>query len=434
MVTLENIQQKIISLGDDQQDYWQWTAVALALAGAIGISLLLKKTLLARGSKCQVTLKRFFDPGKKVGTTPVIFALLLWFTWAIRHSWSNKLIANGAPPLPCEYLYTVTLLVSAYAIYCITTAVSKGKLVPQLIGGGLLFLFTLHLFGWLDPLSTGLKTIRIPLGSVDIQLWAIFSAIAALFILLWLVGLATRFLDAFIVTRDDIPPSIKVLIGKATRLSLYVAATVGALKIGGVPLGGLAVFSGALGVGLGFGLQKVISNLVSGVIILLDKSIKPGDVIEIEGTFGWINSLRTRYISVITRDRKEILIPNEDFVTNKVINWSFTDRVVRIKANVGVSYDTDVPKAIEICENAAKSISRVLKTPEPSCLFIEFGDSSINLQIRFWINDAPNGVSNVQSEVLLAIWKAFKENDIQIPFPQRDIHIKSGHLPEISST
>ena len=194
-------------------------------------------------------------------------------------------------------------------------------------------------------------------------------------------------------------------------------------------LTGLAVLSGAIGVGLGFGLQKVVSNLVSGVIILLDKSIKPGDVIEIEGSFGWINSIRTRYISVITRDRKEILIPNEDFVTNKVVNWSFTDRIVRIKADVGVSYNADVPEAIRICTEAASQIPRVLTDPAPSTLLMEFGDSSINLQVRFWIEDAPQGVSNIRSEVLLAVWQAFRDNNIEIPFPQRDLHIKSGNLP-----
>ena len=170
---------------------------------------------------------------------------------------------------------------------------------------------------------------------------------------------------------------------------------------------------------------------MSGVIILLDKSIKPGDVIEIDGTFGWINSIRTRYISVITRDRKEILIPNEDFVTNKVVNWSFTDRIVRIKADVGVSYCTDIPEAIEICKNAIKGIPRVLNDPLPNCLMMGFGDSSIDLQIRFWIDDAPQGVSNIRSEVLLAVWKAFKEHNIHIPFPQRDLHIKSEQVPAL---
>lgn len=426
MINWQAIQQQLYSFVDDRQDYWQWTAIGLCLLGAIGISILLKRTLLKQGSKFQKVLRRFFDPGKSIPAIPLTCCLLLWITWAVRSNWSAALIAEGGEALPCSYIYTTTLLISAFVLYQIATAVSKGSLAPKFLGGGMLIIFALHLFGWLDPLSAGLRTINLPLGSIDINLWAILSAIMALFVLLWLVALSTRFLDAFVRTRNDIPPSIKVLMGKATRLILYTIAILGALKIGGVPLGGLAIFSGALGLGLGFGLQKVISNLISGVIILLDKSIKPGDVIEIEGTYGWINTLRTRYISVITRDRKEILIPNEDFVTNKVVNWSFTDRTVRIKANIGVSYSTDVPKAIEICTDAIKEIPRVLKTPEPTCLLMEFGDSSINLQARFWINDAPQGVSNVRSQVMLAVWEAFRANNIEIPFPQRDLHIKSG--------
>ena len=220
-------------------------------------------------------------------------------------------------------------------------------------------------------------------------------------------------------------PTIKVLVTKSSRLILYVSAILISLKVSGVDLGALAFFSGALGLGLGFGLQKVISNLVSGIIILLDESIKPGDVIEIEGTYGWINTLRTRYVSVLTRDRKEILIPNEDFVTNKVVNWSFSDKDVRIKADVGIDYGADVEKAIEYCEQAARKSTRVLENPAPKCLLIGFGDSSVNLQIRFWINDASDGVANVRSEVLLEVWRLFKENGVNIPFPQREILIKN---------
>lgn len=429
MIDWESIQQNLLRLVDDRQDYWQWGAIGICLAGAIALSVLLSRTVFHPDSRLQKILKRFFDPGKRIAGTPVIFCLLLWITWAVRSTWSAKLVEQGSAALPCSYIYTTTLLVTAFVLYQIATAVSKGSAAPKFLGGGMLIIFALHLFGWLDPLSEAMQSISLPLGSIDINLWSILSAFVALFILLWLVSLSTKFIDAFVRTRNDIPPSIKVLIGKASRLTLYIAAIVGALKIGGVPLGGLAIFSGALGLGLGFGLQKVISNLVSGVIILLDKSIKPGDVIEIEGTFGWINSLRTRYISVITRDRKEILIPNEDFVTNKVINWSFTDRIVRIKADVGVSYSTDVPEAIRICKEAVATIPRVLKNPEPNCLLMGFKDSSIDLQVRFWINDAPQGVSNIRSEVLLAVWKAFRDNKIEIPYPQRDLHIKSGNLP-----
>ena len=431
MINWESIQTNLLELVDDRQDYWQWAAITICLLGAITISILLSRTVFHPSAKLQRVLKRFFDPGKRIAGTPVIFCFLLWVTWAVRSTWSANLVEQGSAALPCSYIYTTTLLVTAFVLYQIATAVSKGSAAPKFLGGGMLFIFALHLFGWLDPLSTALQNISLPLGSLEINLWSILSAIVALLLLLWLVSLSTKFIDAFVKTREDIPPSIKVLIGKASRFTLYITAIVGALKIGGVPLGGLAIFSGALGLGLGFGLQKVISNLVSGVIILLDKSIKPGDVIEIDGTFGWINTLRTRYISVITRDRKEILIPNEDFVTNRVINWSFTDRVVRIKADVGVSYSTDVPEAIRICKEAVRTIPRVLKSPEPNCLLMGFGDSSIDLQVRFWINDAPQGVSNIRSEVLLAIWKALKDNNIEIPFPQRDLHIKSG-LPSPS--
>ncbi|MCP5536539.1 MAG: mechanosensitive ion channel [Akkermansiaceae bacterium] len=429
MINFTAIQQTLLNLFDDRQDYWQWAAIGLCLLGAIAVAVLLRKTLFSEGSHSQMVLKRFFDPGKKISGVPSIFCLLLWITWAARSNMSIKLVEDGHTAIPCGYIYTTTLLVTAFVVYQIATAVSKGRSAPKILSGGMLVIFALHLFGWLVPLSEALQSISLPLGSIEINLWAIVSAIAALFLLLWLAGLSTRFIDAIIKPRSDIPPSIKVLVGKATRFFIYIAAIVGALKIGGVPLGGLAIFSGALGLGIGFGLQKVISNLVSGVIILLDKSIKPGDVIEIEGTFGWINSIRTRYISVITRDRKEILIPNEDFVTHKVVNWSFTDRVVRVRADVGVSYDTDVVEAIRICAEAASEIPRVLKDPAPSCLLIGFGDSSIDLQVRFWIDDAPQGVSNVRSEVLLAVWRAFRDNGIEIPFPQRDLHIKSSNLP-----
>ncbi len=425
--------QSLRQLVDDTQDYWQWSAVALCLTGAVGISYILRKKVFHHGSQCHVVITRFFNPGKQISLIPAIFCILLWITWAARSQWSNQLVLEGGDSIPSNFIFTAALLVSALVIYQLANAVSKGRSAPKFLGGTMLVLFTLQLFGWLEPLSKALRSIKLPLGSIELNLWEMLSAIAALFVLLWLVSLSIRFIDSILKPRTDIPPSIKVLIGKGSRLTLYIIAVVGALKIGGVPLGGLAIFSGALGLGLGFGLQKVISNLVAGVIMLLDKSIKPGDVIEIEGTFGWINSLRSRYISVITRDRKEILIPNEDFITNKVINWSFTDRVVRIRADVGVSYSTDVPEALRICKEAAMGIPRVLSNPEPTCLLKEFGDSSINLQIRFWIDDAPQGVSNVRSEVLLAVWKAFREHNIEIPFPQRDIHIKSDHFTRVSN-
>ena len=215
------------------------------------------------------------------------------------------------------------------------------------------------------------------------------------------------------------------LLGKILRSLLVFISFVIALSTIGLDLTSFALLGGAVGVGIGFGLQKVVSNLVSGLILLIDRSIKPGDVIEIEGTYGWINSLRARYASVITRDGKEHLIPNEDLITNRVINWSFSDRNVRVRVPVGISYDSNPRLAIELCLQAAKSTSRTLMDPEPKCLLTGFGDNSIDLELRFWIDDPSNGVGNVRSAVLLSIWDKFNENNIEIPYPQRDVRIRN---------
>ena len=156
--------------------------------------------------------------------------------------------------------------------------------------------------------------------------------------------------------------------------------------------------------------------------------MQPGDVIEIDGTYGWINNLRTRYVSVITRDGTEHLIPNEDLITQHVINWTFTDNKIRIKVGFGISYDADPHQAIPLAIEAAKAVDRVLDNPNPVCNLTEFGDNSVNFELRFWISDPINGVGNVKSKVLLNLWDALKENNIEIPFPQRDLHIRSSSI------
>ena len=430
MPYLSSILETIVSFLETPQNYWQWITILICAVAAFIISRFFDKTIFRPGSPFCRFCVRFFNPGERVGRIPIFFTSLLWITWKARENWSARLVANGHDAIQSNHIHNLALLLSAYVVYLLANAIAKEKLVARILSGGMLFIFTLHIFGWLVPLSEALQSIDIPLGDLHINLWAVISGASALFVLLWLVNLTNRFISTAIQSRRDIPPSIKVLITKTSNILLFCFAIIAALSIGGVPLRGLTVFSGALGLGLGFGLQKIIANLISGLIILLDKSIKPGDVIEIDGSFGWINSIRTRYVSVITRDRKEYLIPNEDFVTNKVINWSHSDRIIRIKADVGVSYDTDIPQAIKLCKESISTIPRILSDPAPVCLLKEFGDSSINLQIRFWINDAPNGVSNVRSEVLLAIRQTFRDNNIQIPFPQRDIHIKSGTLPD----
>jgi len=224
----------------------------------------------------------------------------------------------------------------------------------------------------------------------------------------------------------DISPSMQVLAIKGLQLFLFGGAIFIGLKAVGFDLTGLAVLSGAIGVGLGFGLQKVVSNLVSGIIILLDKSIKPGDVISLGETFGWIESLGARYVSVVTRDGKEYLIPNEDLITGQVVNWSHSDEFVRLDLFFGTAYTDDPHKVRKLAIEAASRVNRVLTDRPSVCHIVGFGDSSVDYILRFWIRDPTEGLTNIRGNVYLALWDVFKENGISIPFPQREVKLLNG--------
>ena len=241
--------------------------------------------------------------------------------------------------------------------------------------------------------------------------------------LVTLARLITTSTAARIRTNEDISPSMQVLIVKIMQIAFYAAAFFIGVRAIGIDLTGLAVLSGAIGVGLGFGLQKVVSNLVSGVIILLDKSIKPGDVISLGDTFGWINSLGARYVSVVTRDGKEYLIPNEDLITGQVVNWSHSNDFVRLDIYFGTAYHDNPHDVRRIAIEAAQSVDRVLSFRPTVCHIVGFGDSSVDYILRFWIKDPTGGLTNIRGNGYLALWDAFSENGISIPFPQQDVHM-----------
>lgn len=248
---------------------------------------------------------------------------------------------------------------------------------------------------------------------------------------LWLSSAFGNFLDKRIQGINELTPSLRVLLGKIVRIALVVFAGLIVVSGMGIDLTALTVLSGAVGVGIGFGLQKVVSNFISGIIILLDQSIKPGDTITLGETFGWIRELRARFVSVVTRDGREFLIPNEDFITTEVVNWSFTDKYVRLDVEFGVSYDSDPHEVIRLAVEAAGSVDRVVTVAkQPVCWLIEFGDSSLNFKLRFWIDDPQSGLTNIRGKVLIALWDIFKENNITIPYPHREVIVKSP-LPKI---
>lgn len=282
----------------------------------------------------------------------------------------------------------------------------------------------LHILGVLTPFLNILDSLAISIGNIRLSVLLLGKAALLCFFMLKTTTLIYTFTEKRIYALPELSPSVQVLLNKIIRISLFILASILTLSVLGIDLSAFAFIGGAIGVGLGFGLQKVVSNLVSGIILLLDRSIKPGDVIEIGSTYGQIKSLGARYVSVATRDNTEYLIPNEDLITNQVVNWSFSDAFIRLKIDFSVSYNSDVHQVIDLITTTALTIPRVLNSPKPSCYLKAFGDSSLDMELRVWICDPENGISNVKSAIRIAVWDIFKKHNIEIPYPHMDIFMR----------
>ncbi len=345
----------------------------------------------------------------------MIFVVLAWGTVAVLQSvtWPSRshLVALGAS------------LATAWVFVAITTRLIRNRAIRLLVSWGAWAFVTLHILGWVDEAEIALDRAAVDFGAVRLSLLLVLKVAVTLGLLLTLASWASRLIVARIERDEEISPSMKVLSDKLIRIALFAIAIVVALQSVGFDLTSLTVLSGAIGLGLGFGLQKIVSNLVSGVILLLDKSIKPGDVISLGETFGWITSLGARCVSVLTRDGREYLIPNEDLITGQVVNWSRSSNLVRLDIHFGVSYESDPHDVRRIVVEAAREVPRVSADSPPVCHIVGFGDSSIDFITRFWIHDPNKGLTNVRGAVYLAIWDALKANRIQIPYPKRDVTI-----------
>lgn len=338
-------------------------------------------------------------------------------------SWLTLFLANSVG-FACPFLRTYSLILTWFFFINLPSKFIHWKSWMSIISKTIFVVVCLHVVGLLDDTAAFLDAHPLQLGNSSITALDILKGTAVFLILFWIAGFVSKIISNRISSVQDLEPNVKVLFTKGIRIGLFVLAVLVAMGVMGLKITTLTVFGGAFGLGLGFGLQKVISNLVSGIILLLDRSIKPGDVVEIEGTYGWINSLNLRYASVITRDNKEHLIPNEDLITNPVVNWSFSSKLIRIRAPFGISYQSDLRLAMELATACAKEIPRVVSSPAPRCNLMGFGDSSVDFELRFWIEDPHNGIGRVRSEVLLKLWDAFHENGIEFPFPQRDVNLR----------
>ncbi|MDH5798391.1 MAG: mechanosensitive ion channel [Paracoccaceae bacterium] len=324
-------------------------------------------------------------------------------------------------------LVLIATIASALLLAGFVSRFVRNQLLRRTVRWGLWIYIILYYLGLLDQVTAFLDAFAVNFGEFHLSALAVLKALVVTGLLFTGARTLSSQTAARIQDHTDISPSMRVLAVKMLQVVLYGAAFFIGLKAVGFDLTGLAVLSGAIGVGLGFGLQKVVSNLVSGVIILLDKSIKPGDVISLGDTFGWIDSLGARYVSVVTRDGKEFLIPNEDLITGQVVNWSHSNDFVRLDIFFGTSYDNDPHQVRALAVEAAKSVDRVLTFRPPVCHIVGFGDNSVDFILRFWIRDPTGGLTNIRGNVYLALWDAFKENGISIPYPQREVRLLKDH-------
>lgn len=299
------------------------------------------------------------------------------------------------------------------------------KLVRNFFAFSIWAIAALSIFGVLTETTTALNAIGFNIGEGRLSALAVIKGLFSIFALLYLALFISTFAERRVLMVKSLNRSSQVLVSKIVRITLIVFALLIGITSAGIDLSLFAVFGGAIGLGIGFGLQKGVSNLFSGMLLLMDRSINPGDVLEMkDGTFGWVQHMGARYTEVVTRDNKSFLIPNEDFITQQVVNWSHGNTLIRVEVTFGVDYSHNPHEIGKIAiEAASHAHERICEDPTPVCHFVEFGDSSLNFKLRFWIKDAEKGVTNMRAAVMLALWDAFQENNVKIPYPHREVRI-----------
>ena len=421
----DDIQQMLLSwqtLASSPLFWWQLGVLLLAAAGALMVQRTLSQSLTEQSEQsADYSLRRMALKTVQRILFPLSMLLGVLAGRALLLIWSHPVnLLNLAVPL------LTSMAAIRIVVYLLRKTFRPGPAVKaweNLIAASVWIIVALHLLGWLPAVLEALDSLSMQMGQTRISVLAtgkLILSVALLWVLaLWLAAL----FENRISQAQYINVSMRVALVKLSKFVLLVVAFLLALNAVGIDLTALAVFGGALGVGLGFGLQRIASNFISGFIVLFDRSIRPGDVITIDNTFGWVQELHARYVVVRDRDGVERLIPNETLITTEVINWSYTDRNVRLKIPVSISYDNDPEQAMALLSEAAKTSARVLADPPPAARLMAFGDNGIELELRVWIQDPEAGLANVRSDVNVAIWRLFKQAGIVIPYPQRDLHI-----------
>jgi small-conductance mechanosensitive channel len=408
-------------------------ALCLIVGGTFGVQLRRRYRQRAVNPPLALT-KAYVATQGVVVVMPVISALVLVL---IAHS------AMLAAHFDVTLLGAVARLIAAYIVVRVAVLLFAASLgnkswiqhwetrVALLIW----LIIAAEYLGWLDPIVAGLDSFGIVAGKSRITVWSVLKLLFTLTLFMLVAAWISRWVERRVKNLTTVALSTRIGIAKFANAVLIALSILMGLNAAGVDLTALTVLTGAIGLGLGFGLQSIAANFVSGFVLLMDRSIKPGDVISLSGqsgtsteNFGWVQELRGRYVVVRDRDGVEMLVPNQQLISNAVINWSYTDPRIRLKLPVRISYRDDPELALKILLTACEGQARVLCDPAPVSRLMHFSDSGIELELRFWISDPQEGVNNVRSEVNRTIWRLFKQHNITIPTAQREIVVRGASL------
>jgi small-conductance mechanosensitive channel len=421
---LDFLQAAARSVGAEAASPWFYFQIGLILVGA-GIAFATSaairsrvdlKTLGANWPTPFRMIARVFILDASTAT----FALLIFAARAIMvmSTWPSR-----------SYLLSIaSKLAVAWLVISLLTSVIRNQFMLRLVSISAWLVAALSIIGQLQPAIDALDSVSVMFGGLRLTPLLLIQLAVLLAVALWLSNVASNFAESRIAQSGDLTPSVQVLLVKVIRLGLMVFAIAVALSAVGINLSALAIFSGAAGVGIGFGLQKIVANFISGIILLVDKSVKPGDLVTIGDNSGRISAMKTRYISVAAGDGREFLIPNEDLVTQKVTNWTYTDKNTLVKVTFGTNYDADPRQVCKLAIDIASRAERALKSKPPNCLLTEFAEAGMKFSLTFWVAD-PADMDSMKSEVMLALWDAFKREGIRVPYPVREIRVRGGTLP-----
>ena len=422
-LTTSNLLADFISDLEQTALLWQVAILTFSLLVAWGIY----QMILVRIPKTQGMAKIGYGSLSRL-TFPLIALLLVLSGRFVLQKYMSVNLLNIAVPLLSAMML---IRIFVYALRKVFNSSNWLHRSERFIATSIWLVFATYLTGLLPDILEALNYLSFNIGQQRISALNILNGLFAMLITMLLAMWIGRVAKEKVMSTEHLDMNFRVVLSKLLQSALVIVGILIALPLAGIDITVLSVFGGALGIGIGFGLQKIASNYVSGFIILLDRSIHPGDVLTVDGRFGKVSELTTRYMVLLSNDGTEAIIPNETLVSSTVINHSYSNRHLRIGIPIQISYQSDVQRAMDIMKQAAVIQPRVLADPETKVYLKSFGDSGIDLELGIWINDPEEGQLNLRSEINMEIWRQFKLSGIEIPYPQRDVRIVGGLPPSL---